>query len=562
MSDDPARLSLADLIAQDLRLEPAEAATIIRDLCVIAGGGNFRQGVAPLTPGKVFIDAAGRLSIAPGTSLTPADLGTLFEVLIVAARRTGTTRVSAPLFLTMARAAGQIDAPPFSTVAELESSLARFATASHWRPLADLYERWESSASADIADPIAPSAIPEPDDRTVAPAMDGRNALTAHEPIAVFDAIAPGPSVSTAPAYVTADELLAPLSGPYEPRRVRIRPVWVALVAAVGLVGGGLVAFAIAGNTDGLGIWTAPAVATTGEERPVTTPPRVTAPPTSASAPAAASESATVSPAPLLMSRDANADAVFSPSMSDAAVYFHADGSNGSALKRADIAGDGHVSGLATILEDGAKNYHVQLAPDEQWLAFDSDRDGGRGVYVARADGTAARRISGEGYAAVPRWSPDGARLTLLRAEPDREKVWNLWMVDPRSGELTRLTRHSYGQVWAGSWFPDGRRIAYSHETRLIVLDLEDGQTRSTSYPSPIEGRLVRTPAVAPDGRRVIFQVGRDGGWILDLRDGSMRRVLDDPTAEEFAWARDGRRVAFHSRRNGAWGLWTMAAER
>lgn len=44
------------------------------------------------------------------------------------------------------------------------------------------------------------------------------------------------------------------------------------------------------------------------------------------------------------------------------------------------------------------------------------------------------------------------------------------------------------------------------------------------------------------------------------LESGSMQRVLDDPTAEEFTWAPDGRRVAFHSRRAGGWGLWMMAA--
>jgi len=37
-----------------------------------------------------------------------------------------------------------------------------------------------------------------------------------------------------------------------------------------------------------------------------------------------------------------------------------------------------------------------------------------------------------------------------------------------------------------------------------------------------------------------------------------MRRVLDDPTAEEYAWAPDGHRVAFHSKRSGGWGVWVM----
>ena len=264
-------------------------------------------------------------------------------------------------------------------------------------------------------------------------------------------------------------------------------------------------------------------------------------------------------PQPLLDADTAGADAMYSPSFapSGAAVFFHAQTANGSALKRAE-RGDGGVLHVVTIVDDAAKNYHVQLSPDGTSVAFDSDRDGVRGVYLARADGSGVRRLSGAGYAAVPTWSPDGRRLAFLRAENERPNVWNLWVIELSSGEMTRLTNHRYGQVWGGTWFPDGRRIAYSHEDRLILLELASGQ--SASYASPRKGRLVRTPAVSPDGRWIMFQVSRDGAWLLDLAAGSMVRVLDDTTAEEFTWAPDGRRVAFHSRRSGEWSLWMMAA--
>ena len=78
------------------------------------------------------------------------------------------------------------------------------------------------------------------------------------------------------------------------------------------------------------------------------------------------------------------------------------------------------------------------------------------------------------------------------------------------------------------------------------------------TFASPVKGRLVRTPAVSPDGTKVVFQVAHDGAWILDLSDRWMRRVLTDPTAEEFAWAPDGRRIAFHSRRDGQWGIFIL----
>src|SRR5687767_5122861 len=190
-------------------------------------------------------------------------------------------------------------------------------------------------------------------------------------------------------------------------------------------------------------------------------------------------------------------------------------------------------------------------------IAFDSDRDGERGVYVAARDGTGVRRVSGDGYAAVPTWSPDGERLAFIRAEPENSRVWNLWLLELDAGDMRRLTSFKYGQTWGASWFSDGQRIVYTHEDRLIVQDLTTDRLRQ--YASPLKQRLVRTPAVSPDGTKIVFQVYRNGAWLLDLTDGSMRCVLTDPTAEEFAWAPDGRRVAFHSKRDGQWGIWMMS---
>jgi len=79
---------------------------------------------------------------------------------------------------------------------------------------------------------------------------------------------------------------------------------------------------------------------------------------------------------------------------------------------------------------------------------------------------------------------------------------------------------------------------------------------RRREFDSPVKGQLVRTPAVSPDGSKIVFQVFRRGAWLLDVSSGSMRRVLSDPSAEEFAWAPDGRRIAFHSRRGGQWGIY------
>ena len=253
-------------------------------------------------------------------------------------------------------------------------------------------------------------------------------------------------------------------------------------------------------------------------------------------------------------------DAAFSPSFATvgSAMFYHADAGDSSALMRADTDSSGAVLRVTSIVDDSAKNFHARPSPDGGRIAFDSDRDGERAVYIADANGKNVRRVSGAGFAAVPSWSPDGRTLAFVRAEPDLPKVWNLWASDLESGETRRLTNHRFGQTWSAAWFPDGRRIAYSHEARLIIRSIDSGEERI--FNTPKAGHLIRTPAVSPDGRRVMFQVRKDGAWLLDVANGAMRKVLADPTAEEFTWSPDGRRVAYHSRNAGGWGVWMMAA--
>ncbi len=250
---------------------------------------------------------------------------------------------------------------------------------------------------------------------------------------------------------------------------------------------------------------------------------------------------------------------VFSPTSSTvgSAAFYNAKADGTDVPTPADSDSRGAVLRITRIVDSTAQNFHVRPSPDGTRIAFDSDRDGERAVYVADADGKHVRRVTEEGFAAIPSWSPDGRSLAYVRAEEGKPDVWNLWTTDLTAGNARRLTQYSVGRPWGGSWFPDGNRIAYSYDDRLIVLDTERGIERV--YTSPRKGRPVRTPSVSPDGARVVFQVSRDGAWLLELKDGSMRKILDDPSAEEYAWAPDGSRVAYHSARSGAWGVWIMA---
>ncbi|MEO7273786.1 MAG: helix-turn-helix domain-containing protein [Vicinamibacterales bacterium] len=209
---------------------------------------------------------------------------------------------------------------------------------------------------------------------------------------------------------------------------------------------------------------------------------------------------------------------------------------------------------LTRVVDDRGRNYHARPSPDGGLVAFDSDREGDRGIYLADGGGRNLRRVSGDGFAALPSWAPDGRTIAYVRAEPDSPNVWNLWALNLDSGQSRRLTANASGRPQGASWFPDSRRVAYALGNRVIVLDVATG--RSEDYASPQAGRKPGTPAVSPDGRLMIFPLAGDGAWLTDLTDRSSRKVLSDPTSGDFTWSPDGRRVAYYSRRDGEWGVW------
>ena len=587
-----ARASLAELLDASIALSPADAVAVLVQLARAPQIG--RPLPLQLDPSHVWLEASGAASLSPGLYPHLGEFAALLARLL-SPLGDGVPRA---LRILVDRVTGEGPTAAIPSLHAFAAALAPFQPEDPAAAVSALVARFAEAVTAPPPAPLPAAPLPAVLVAPVAPAA----------PAAVAAAPAP-PAVRVVPPPVAPP--VQTLPQPVTPPTSRTRVARTAWRPSALQVGGALAAMLVAAvlgsslaqmddRTEPAQTRQAPSAARqaraeapppqrTVEVIEVETPVAKTAPDSGSdpesspesnpeSSPESDPESSPESkpepvrevaiplpdaepvvarPARLVDRRDVEADAVFSPSFANngTAVFFHAESGNASALKRAD-ARDGELR-VASIVEDGARNYHVQVSPDGRQVAFDSDRDGVRGVYVADADGRGVRRVSGPGYAAVPSWSPDGRQLAFLRGEPDRPAVWNLWLLDRASGRQARLTTFRRGQVWGGAWFPDGRRIAYSHEDRLILHDLRTGRARTIA--SPLRGRLVRTPAVSPDGRWVIFQVYRDGVWLFDAERGGMQRVLDDPSAEEFAWSPDGRRVAYHSRRSGGWNLWTMA---
>jgi len=581
-----ARVLLADLVEDGAVLQPHEAVAIVQSLVErMAVPADIRPPFGPPCPDNIELRADGSV-VCLGCAATPAvsELAILLDTLLPP----GTPRVPGGLRYTIGRALLEVEARPFDSVAEFAASLNRFERGERTDVVRAFVVRALSGGRAEGPRLVA-SAKPRElvDDLRPADSPDGvrveRRRLGAER-----DQLRRELRALDAELYEREVRRLEDVTEVVPVRPARRAATWASWIGAGTAAAAAVLLLASIIYTrdpvteHGAAARTATAAAAPvkeaaaapdhpieavplaetaatpdgSHESTVTTRPiaDTTAPDNTTAATAGSIDDTGA----LVPSLDVHQRPIFSPSFASngSAVFFHT-GNNGdvsSALMAADTSGT--ELRVMTILDDGARNYHVQPSPDGKSIAFDSDRDGERAVYIADRDGSNVRRVSGEGYAAVPTWSPDGTELAFIRAEPGNAKVWNLWLLTLATGDSQRLTHYQYGQTWSGSWFPDGHRIAYAHENRLYVMELPTLRTRS--FETPVAGRLIRTPAVSPDGTRIVFQVYRNGVWLLDLADGSMRCVLADPTAEEFAWAPDGHRVAFHSRRDGQWGIYVM----
>lgn len=570
-------IALSHLLGRGVRLETHEAVALARELL------SHHCGIP--TPENIQLGSDGSASCI-STDGTPsvANVAELLLTLLPA----GTPNVPAPLRYALARGLEAVEAPPFASVGEFSRTLERFEKGASRDVLRGLLQR-----SARPSHPIAavPTAVTPPaaGPSLVAP----RPTLVPPRPTLVGRK--PASSSSEPPQPIAA---APPMFRSFGADRVAGSPVHSsrrrALVAVSALLASFAVGFAVADGIIGRrtatkpsgsarvspGVLAAapaennspanPAAVELKEEilrvpQPAAVAGDIVVPPAAARADAHADPPS--GPAEhfeqvnaIQAVRATNADA-FSPAFASdgTAIFFHT-GREHDARSAIEMASAGSQTagdlGIMTIVDDGSHNYHAQPSPDGRFVAFDSDRDGERGIYVANRDGSQVHRVSGAGYAAVPTWSRNGEWLAYIRAEADKPSVWNLWVQPVAGGSARRITNYRYGQTWAASWFPDDSRIAYSHEDKLMVMDLQTGE--ATGYGTPVKGQLVRTPAVSPDGTKIIFQVFRHGAWLLDVADSSMQHVLTDPTAEEFAWSPDGRRVAFHSRRDGQWGIYVL----
>ncbi len=171
----------------------------------------------------------------------------------------------------------------------------------------------------------------------------------------------------------------------------------------------------------------------------------------------------------------------------------------------------------------GLEPTRPQFSPDGGRLVVCAYRGGGFHLWTLRPDGGDVRQLTdGPWDDRGPAWSPDGTRIAFA-SERGGDTVtgspYRIWVVDVRTGALTRLTGRpaQQGPVQDGAWedfdptwSPDGERVLFVRaavtaagtlRAATVASVAADGSGPVTAEHTDDSGAQLMTPAVSRGGR-------------------------------------------------------------
>lgn len=213
--------------------------------------------------------------------------------------------------------------------------------------------------------------------------------------------------------------------------------------------------------------------------------------------------------------------------------------------------------------------HDAALSPDGQTLAF-----AWRGDLwsVPITGGTATRLTQHSADESQPAYSPDGKQIAFVS---DREGSKQLYVMPATGGEPRQLTRHTEGHDLR-QWMPDGQSLLVSinrdfswmrspRSSRPALLSVNELKTESLLFDD-----YAYEACAAPDGKRFLFtregevwwrqgyQGSRAGQiWLFDAEQKAFKQILAKATECRWPlWKPDASGFYFVSAQDGTFNLW------
>lgn len=209
------------------------------------------------------------------------------------------------------------------------------------------------------------------------------------------------------------------------------------------------------------------------------------------------------------------------------------------------------------IATTDGKTFHA-LPYEQGRIAFVSDRDGNREIYVTDACGRSQINLTNHPSADMsPAWSPDGTKIAFVS---DRQPQGIYIMT--ADGRNQRFLTEGHDPAW----LTDGSKIIFIKGTHEICIVKPDGTDKHSITIDPASARVhdfqflteknsFSKPSVSPDSSTIAFAIGKwSSGWpyaiyLMQMDGTGLRSLREDKfvSGNEPSWSPEGQMIAFRN---------------
>lgn len=257
---------------------------------------------------------------------------------------------------------------------------------------------------------------------------------------------------------------------------------------------------------------------------------------------------------------------------------------------------------MAHKMGDELLKYFGQIPIFTSKIAFISDRDGNRELYIMDYDGANQMRLTfTKAMEMLPSWSTDGEKIAYTsyrRGTPDlfvryiyegRDKLiatggsnitadfsqddnlllyssslpgnYEIYLYNFKTEQRRRIT-FSRASDLSPKWSPDERQILFSSDRsgypQLYIMNRDGSDIRRITF----QGSYNASPSWAPDGDRIVYVSRIEGRFNLYLLFLSTSEVIKLTSGlsmnENPCFSPDGRHIVFSSNRSGKYQIYIM----
>ncbi len=149
-------------------------------------------------------------------------------------------------------------------------------------------------------------------------------------------------------------------------------------------------------------------------------------------------------------------------------------------------------------------------SPDGKIVAFVSNLSGRNNIWLVPSGGGWPMQLTvSDERQTSPAWSPDGKWIAYM-SDYDGDEQWDIFLVSPKTGQVTNLTNTREIAEQSPTWSPDGRYLAYMVKPKtssVFEIDVYDTVLREVKHltSGTATNRMNVAPIWSADGKFIVY---------------------------------------------------------